>query len=105
MTTAGIHVGDVGTVIEVTVKDESTQVFDLSSQTKIRLDFKSPRGVVRSHDATLVSDGSDGRIAYTTRAGDFDEVGIWSVQAYIELANGDSKHSDLLQFQVYPNVA
>ena len=62
-----IHVGDIGTVFEVTVKD-GEDVVDVSSATTRQLIFKSKDGAVLTKTAVLVTDGTDGKIKYTTIA-------------------------------------
>jgi len=84
MATCGddIHVGDVGTVFEVTLKDCAALV-DLSTTTVRQIKFKKPDGTYLTVAATLKTDGSDGIITYTSQAGDLDQVGSWEIRALI----------------------
>ncbi|NLB81929.1 MAG: hypothetical protein GX800_10065, partial [Clostridiaceae bacterium] len=55
-------------------------------------------------DAEFDSDGTDGKLKYTTIAGDIDTVGRWQVQAYVEI--GAAKYySTKCTFVVQSNLA
>lgn len=98
-----IHVGDVGTAFTATVKDEEEAVVDLSDADVLQLWFLKPDQTTLTKTATLVTDGTDGKIRYTTQNGDLDQPGNWKVQAYVEY-NGNKLHSDITRFKVHANV-
>lgn len=98
-----IHEGDIGTVFELTVKDGSTAV-DVSASTSKVIKFMDPYGVVTSHSAAFVTDGTDGKIKYTTIAGDLTPSGLWRLQAVVGFSNG-TWNSDIKEFQVFPNLS
>jgi hypothetical protein len=97
-----IHNGDIGTIFELTVYDGST-VVDLSSALELKIIFGKPSGATLTKDASLVTDGTDGKIEYTTVNGDIDEDGYWTLQVYIRLATGNWR-SNIIDFKVYENL-
>lgn len=97
-----VHKGDVGTVFEFTVKDGSV-VVDLSSAT-IAVYFRKPDGAVLTKTGVLLNDGTDGKMKYTTIAGDLSDAGDWSVQAGITISGGTWK-TDIQHFRVFDNLA
>lgn len=100
-----IHVGDVGTVITLTIyEDDGTTVVDVSSATTKTIYFKKPDGTKLAATAGFTTTGTDGKIAYTTVAGDVSVAGVWEVQGYVEI--GTAKYySTKGRFQVHGNLA
>ena len=105
-----IHVNDIGTVFEVTLLDEgsSPQIVDLSTATVKELIFKDPAGTSTTQTAAFTTDGTDGKIQYTTLTGDLDTAGLWYLQAHIVIGtaspiNGEWR-SDIGQFEVFDNL-
>ncbi len=101
-----VHYNDIGTEFLVTIKDcvsGTPTVLDVSSATTKELTFKSPSGVSATKSAVLATDGSDGKIKYTTVDGDLDEVGTWRIQAKIGIGGGVFR-SDVGSFKVYENL-
>jgi hypothetical protein len=100
-----VHFNDIGTVFLVTVNDcvsGTASPLDLTGATDLKLIFKSPAGTRYEKSALYDSDGSDGKIKYTTVDGDLNEVGTWRIQAYIVL--GGTWRSDVGTFKVYENL-
>lgn len=97
-----IHNGDIGTIFEVTVYDGNS-VVDVSGALTLQLIFGKPSGNTMTKNATLVTDGTDGKIQYITVNGDIDEDGYWTLQAYIRLAAGNWR-SNIADFRVYENL-
>lgn len=97
------QLNDVGIVFELTVKDEGAFVVDLSSATTIELIFRDPDGTSVTQTATFTTDGSDGKIQYTTLAGDLDVVGLWSWQGHVVIGTSDWRTSSN-EFRVLPNL-
>ena len=93
-----LSVGDIGTIIRLTVKEDGVAV-DLSSATTKELVFKKPNGTTVSKTALFETDGTDGILQYTTIAGDLDVAGRWKVQANLELASW-SGHTQAVTFSV-----
>lgn len=89
MSTLEIHKSDIGTVITITIKDGTNPV-DISSATQLKIRFKKPDRTLSSEkDATLVNDGTDGKMKYTSIADDFDQSGNWTIQGYVKLNTGE----------------
>lgn len=97
-----IHVEDIGTVFELTIKDGSS-VVDVSSATTKQISFEKPDGVVEDHAASFTTDGTDGKIRYATIAGDLDTDGKWKIQGKIILPSG-AWHTGVDSFQVHLNL-
>ena len=99
---SGIHEGDIGTKLLVTIKDDGIAV-DLSSATSLSLYIKKPDGTILNRTATLDSDGTDGKISYVTISGDLDVAGVYKLQAKIALSSG-SFYSSTDTFKVHCNL-
>lgn len=98
-----IHKNDIGTVFEVTVKD-GTDIVDLSSATELELLFLKPNGTKLTKTASLVSDGTDGKMQYTTVSGDLNASGTWKLQGHVVFGSTGEWHSDTIVFEVYDNL-
>lgn len=98
-----IHENDIGTVFTATIKD-GANVVNVSTATTRQLLFKTPAGTLLTKTAALVTDGSDGKVKYTTVTGDLTPAGEWQVQGYVVSASGSWK-SDIYKFTVHPNLA
>lgn len=97
-----IHVLDIGTVFNITIKDGNS-VIDISSATIKEIHFGKPNGELLIGTAEFITDGTDGLIKYTTLADDLDIDGNWHLQAYIVMSTGSWK-SDISNFQVHKNL-
>lgn len=91
---------DIGTVFEVTVKDESSVVVNVSGATLLQFKFKKPTGVLATKTAVFSSNGVDGKIRYTTVSGDLDVAGEWEFQAYIEIGTSPRFHTSYSSFVI-----
>lgn len=98
-----IHVGDIGTIFEVSVLDGTT-VVDISTATVKQLLLRKPSGTLLTKAAVFKTTGTDGVLQYTTVSGDLNEKGVWSLQVYIELPTG-KWHSDRQNFTVHENLS
>ena len=101
-----VHYNDIGTDIIVTVNDcvsGTATALDVSSASTLELILKSPSGTSSTKIASLNTDGTDGKIKYTSVDGDFNEVGAWRIQAKIIISGGTFR-SDVGSFKVYENL-
>lgn len=98
-----VHLNDVGTIFRMTLVDSDGAAIDLSSTTQKQLIFKKPSGATLTKTAVFYTDGTDGKIQYTSQAGDLNELGEWQWQAYIVNPVG-SWRSNIDKFRVYGNV-
>ena len=97
---ASIHSGDIGTVIELAVKDENGAALDISGATVKQMRMKLPSGTLLYKAATFTSTGTDGRIRFTTTVDDTPEAGTYFVDAYIEIGSSVKFHTNAAQFTV-----
>lgn len=98
-----VHVGDIGTVFTVTVADSGTPV-DISAATTIEIIFGKPYDNASvTKTAVFVTDGTDGKIKYTTVANDLNIAGPWEIQARITLPTGTWR-SEVGEFTVHENA-
>lgn len=79
---------DAGVKVRVTLKDPEGNVVPVATATVIKYHFLKPDGSILSVDGALDSDGTDGKVKYTSDADDFDQVGIWRYQVYVTLSGG-----------------
>ena len=97
-----IHYGDIGVNFNITVMN-GTAVLDVSNANSINIIFQKPDGSDLTKTATLVTNGTDGNIRYTSVSGDLDQVGTWQIQARVNF--GASVFStDIQKFKVYRNI-
>ncbi|RLA38665.1 MAG: hypothetical protein DRR06_20380 [Gammaproteobacteria bacterium] len=98
-----IHLNDVGTVFEVTLV-ESDVVVDISTATTLTIKFKKSDGAtVMTKTASFSTDGTDGRLQYTSVADDLDQTGPWKLQAYVIMPSWTG-HSSIGEFEVFRNL-
>jgi len=101
--TCGIHEGDIGTQIRVTIQDRNSTAINISDATATYIIFKKPDGSTVTKTAAFLTDGIDGKIRYTSVSGDFNTVGSWKIQGYIITPSG-SWHSEFESFKVLRNL-
>jgi len=99
-----IHVGDIGTVFEINLKD-CEDIVDISTAITKEIVFKKPDvdKTVVIKDAVFKTDGTDGIIQYITILDDLDIKGTWYIQAIVQLPTGNWS-SDISKFKVYSNL-
>jgi len=88
-----MHVGEEGTVFKVHVQERDDndvlQTVDISSLVSAKVYFeKGEDGTVIERDLSLLTDGTDGMLAYTFQSGDLDTEGRWNWQVYLVLSSG-----------------
>jgi len=102
MSSNEIHIGDVGTVFYLTITEDGVAV-DISGATGKSIIFEKPSGDTLTKAGIFTTDGTDGKIQYTTIDGDLDESGTWRIQSIITTATSEH-HSDIKEFVVYKNI-
>lgn len=90
---------DVGIELLVTLTSNN-EVFDVSTATSILFRFRKPSGTEVSKTGILKTDGTDGKVRYVSVANDFNEIGTWRYQVYVELADGSKRTSEMSKFKV-----
>jgi len=73
---------DVGVIITVTIT-EAGSAKNISTASVKKIWFRDPNGDEVEKTAEFVTDGSDGKVKYTTIADDLDTAGEWEFQAKI----------------------
>jgi hypothetical protein len=102
--TSEIHYGDIGVNFNITVMNGAVPL-DLSNADNIYIIFQKPdmNAATVIKTGSLVTDGKDGNIRYTTVSGDLDLLGTWQIQAKVDF--GASVFStDIQKFKVYRNI-
>ena len=97
-----IHVNDIGTRFLATIKDDDV-VVNVSGASLINMIFKKPNDQVVYKSASLLTNGTDGKIYYDTVAGDLDEAGQYKLQGKVALSSG-TYYTDIYTFQVHCNL-
>lgn len=101
-----IHVNDIGTVFRGTVYEDcdAQTLVDISTASVMVMYFQKPDGSVVTQTAVFSTDGTDGKMQYTTIASDLDQAGSWKMQGKVTLPAGDW-HTDIHKFKVLSNLA
>lgn len=102
MTVETVHLNDIGTQFIVTIYEDGVPL-NISTASLMRILFEKSNGTKLSKTAVFVSNGTDGKIKYTTLTGDLDTAGTWRIQGYIEMGGG-KWHSEIAYFTVQPNL-
>ena len=97
-----IHVGDIGTIFEFTVKD-GTAVVNISTATVKEAKFRKPDCSTITRTLAFKTNGADGIVKYTCLASDLDQPGEWKAQVRVVMPTGEW-HSDWAEFSVYRNL-
>lgn len=100
-----IHQNDIGTIFEITLKDDAG-VVDLTGATTLNILFKKPdeAGTIVTKPGVPDADPKLGILRYTTIAEDLDVPGGWKVQVFLVLPGG-SWSSDVGGFTVHENLS
>ena len=96
------HVDDYGTPFTLTIYDYKGSVLDLSNSLTRQIIFIKPDNSTVTTTGSFVTDGTDGKIRYTSASGLLDTAGDWGIQGKIVFANG-SWSTDVQGFVVLPN--
>jgi hypothetical protein len=101
-TTAEIHAFDTGTNFDITVY-ENGAVMDVSAASTKQFVFRKTDLTIVVKDAAFITDGKDGKLRYTTLAGDLDQKGVWRLQIHLTFPTGQW-HSNIQKFTVHENI-
>jgi len=94
--------GDVGVLIEIEIRENGVPLNVASATTKEIL-IHAPGGRVSRKAASLSTDGTDGKIRYTTAQDDLGQTGIYAVQPYV-VVGARKLHGEIGQFAVLPSI-
>ena len=96
------HLNDWGTPFTLTIYDSSGCVLDISSASPIEMLFITPSGSTLTKEAVFSTDGTDGKLKYTSVEGDLIETGEWKYCGRVTFING-MWTTDLSGFVVQAN--
>lgn len=100
--TEELHIGDTGTIMIFTILEDNVPA-PISGATTKKVKFEKPDGTTVEKDVEFYTDGSDGKLKYTTLVTDLDQAGVWRVQAYVVLPDWTGR-SSISNMRVYPNI-
>lgn len=100
-----LHVGDIGTVITVTV-NEGGSAADISTFTATK-DFiiRKPDGSVVTWSASFMTDGTDGKVQYSIVNGDLDQEGWYQIEVALVDDSGNTFRSSRERMFVHGVIA
>lgn len=101
------RLNDIGTILTVTITDDAGDPVDISGAEPgdISFIFLKPDNTKLTKTATFSTDGTDGVVRYTTVDGDLDVAGLWHIQGFVNISDGDVVfHSDVDAFEVAANL-
>ena len=94
----------IGALIVVTVVDKNGVPINLAGATTKKFILRQPNKKVIEKDAEYFTDGSDGKLKYTTVEGDLKPDGVWRVQAYIVKSGVIDGRTKVGLFEVRANI-
>jgi len=93
----------IGVPIAATLKNPDGTTRNIANATVHNFLFRKPDGECVTRTADFVNDGSDGKLIYTTIAGDLSPAGRWRLQAEI-VQPGYEGFSEIGYFWVQGNL-
>lgn len=96
-----IHKTDVGTILRITVKEDSVAL-DISSATTTLMICK-PDNTVTNVTPSFYTNGTDGVIVYTLTAAILSLAGKYTLQVHVDFGSTEF-YSEVYEFQVYDNI-
>jgi len=105
-TTESAQEGDIGTIIRVTVGTRVAGVFvpkDISNASVKELVFHKPGSSSMTKTAVFTTNGTDGKLEWTTVSGDLTPWGTYQVQAKLTMP-GFTGRGKRATFEVLKNL-
>lgn len=99
-----MHVGDVGTELQIQLVTEEKRVLDLSTCLTKQIFLTRPDGTQLTKTANFVTDGKDGKISFLTNGTDLNKKGTYKIQAKVTFTGG-TWYSSINTFTVEANLA
>jgi len=97
-----ISKNDIAVDIVLTIEEDSATL-DISDASSKSIIIQKPSGTSNTYTASFSTDGTDGKIYYSTVSGDLDEVGLYKVQALVVITGGTYR-SEIKKFKVRDNI-
>ena len=82
------HVLDWGTSFPLKIYGANNSILDISSASPINIIFTRPDGTNFVREASFVTDGTDGKMEYTTSSSELNVAGDWSYYGTVQFING-----------------
>ena len=101
--TTDLHVGDIGTKLRFTVKENGIPL-DLSGVTAKQLLLEKKDRTTLLKELVFTTSGSDGKVEYITVSGDLDQKGKLRAQIFLETGDGEW-HTSIVEWEVEANIA
>ena len=96
-----IRIGNIGTVIDVTLQNASAQAVNLSTSTSLKIDMRKPDGeLIELTGAVKNGSGTDGIITHTDSTGVFNKRGRWQARGRANFSGGDILKGSWVGFSV-----
>lgn len=99
-----VQQSDVGVVIQVQFVNELGEAIDISSCVLKRIYCTKESGTTFTWIPSFLTNGTDGKIVYTTMPGDLDEIGEYQIQGMYANTNGDTFRSGIGRLAVRPSL-
>lgn len=99
-----LHVDDYGTEFVLTIKKRVSgvdSVVDISAATSKKIIFRDAAGTIFERTASFKTDGTDGKISYTTISGDIAVSGTLKYRGVVVLSPTQSYQSSSCEIEVY----
>ena len=100
---ADVRVGDIGTVVRITIVDENEEAMNLSTASSKLIYLRKPNRDVLTKTASFYTNGTDGILQYTAVTGDWSVAGHWAVEAKVVIGTA-TYNSEIGSFLVKGTV-
>ena len=101
--TCAIHLNDVGTEFQISLKTCAGVAEDITTATLIQVVLQKPDFTKLTNTVVASGDPTEGIVIYTTILGDLDQVGKYKLQAIVTYPTGKWS-SEILTFKVVTNL-
>ncbi len=100
---APIFVGDVGTIFRLTFKEcvgDVPTIVDISTSTSKSFVFRRPDNSLLTVTPVFTTDGTDGKLQYTSVTDDINMIGVWCLQGSVTFSGSGPYHGTVVKFDV-----
>ena len=101
--TCTVQKNNVGTIFRLTFQDCAGSLIDISTATTKEIKFKKPSGTTATKAGTFTTDGSNGKLEYTSESGLLDEITTWQIQGHVIIGTQDF-NTTIGTFEVVENL-